>query len=126
MYDAKKFKNLVHYVCWKCSDDPSKLGSVKLNKAIWLSDLHAYYSLGSPITGARYIKRQFGPVPKPILPILAELESDEIIKLRDVRHYQYQKKEYLALVPPPDFLEDKERAIVDSIIKIVCDDHTAA
>ena len=63
MENAAKFKKLVHYVCSQCSGDVSKLGAVKLNKALWLSDLVAYYQLGQPITSARYVKRQFGPVP---------------------------------------------------------------
>jgi hypothetical protein len=33
-FDREKFKSLVHYVCWRCMDDPSKLGSVKLNKIL--------------------------------------------------------------------------------------------
>ena len=49
MADAQKFKNLVHYICWKCSGDPTVLGSVKLNKALWLSDLVSYYRLGHPM-----------------------------------------------------------------------------
>jgi len=125
MYDSKKFKNLVHYICWKCSDDPSKLGSVKLNKTLWLSDLSAYYNTGDSLTGARYVKRQFGPVPRAILPTLQELERDGILKTRDVRHYQYQKKEFLVTAPPPNFLTDSERKLVDVTIEIVCDQHTA-
>lgn len=125
MYDAKKFKNLVHYICWKCSDNPSRLGSVKLNKALWLADLSAYYNTGNSLTGARYVKRQFGPVPRAILPTLQELERDGIIEIRNVRHYQYQKKEFSVKSPPAKFLTDLERKIVDEVIGIVCDQHTA-
>ena len=64
--DREKFRSLVHYVCWRCADDPAKLGRVKLNKILWLTDFTSYYETGKPMTGARYVKRQFGPVPSAI------------------------------------------------------------
>ena len=126
MFDRLKFKSLVHYVCWRCSDDPTKLGAVKLNKAVWLSDLSAYYQLGHPVTGARYVKRQFGPVPKPILPVLAELESEGILTVRDTQHFGKQKKEFIVHRPASaDFLPSDEHAIVEEMIKFVCEENTA-
>src|SRR5579871_4301294 len=87
MTDRQRFKSLVHYVCWRCSDEPSKLGAVKLNKTLWLSDLRAYYQLGEPITNSRYVKRQFGPVPAAIVPTLTELEMAGVLTIRDAKHY---------------------------------------
>jgi len=127
MFDRQKFKSLVHYVCWRCSDDPTKLGSVKLNKSLWLSDLGAYYDLGQPITGARYIKRQYGPVPAPILPILAELENDGALTVRDTTHFGRQKREYFVhRAASSDFLSSAEREIVEDMIAFVCKEHTAS
>lgn len=126
MFNPQKFKSLVHYICWKCSDDPSKLGSVKLNKAVWLSDLRAYYGLGHPITGARYVKRQFGPVPSAILPVLRELEDDGSLTIRESSYYGNTKREYIATTAPPaGFMEADEQAIVDRVIEFVSEKHTA-
>ena len=74
-FNREKFKLLVHYICWRCSDDPSRLGAVKLNKTLWVADFTAYYEFGQAITGAGYVKRQHGPVPRVILPVLRELEQ---------------------------------------------------
>jgi hypothetical protein len=126
MYDHHKFKSLVHYICWRRSNDPSTLGAVKLNKILWYSDLSAFYQLGQPITGARYIKRQFGAVPKPILPVLDELESDGVLTVKDVQHFGKKKKEYIVhQEAASDFLSADELQIVEEMIKVVSEEHTA-
>jgi len=125
-FDRPKFKSLVHYICWRCSGDPSKLGSVKLNKTLWLSDLAAYYHRGHPITGARYVKRKFGAVPKAILPVLDDLETEGVLTVRDAEHYGKRKREYIVHKDASsDFLLPDEREIVERMIEIVCEGHTA-
>lgn len=127
MYDKAKFKNLVHYICAQRSGDPSSLGATKLNKILWLSDFRAYYRLGEPITGARYVKRQFGPVPHQIMPVLKELENEGAIEIRDVSHFGKTKKEYVVKrATTIDHFPKEEREIIDKAIKLVCDVHTAA
>jgi hypothetical protein len=127
MYNKTKFKNLVHYICAQRSSDPSSLGATKLNKILWLSDFSAYYSLGDSITGARYVKRQFGPVPHQIMPVLKELESEGAVETRDVSHFGKRKKEYVVRYGTSiDHFNDEEKAIINKTIKLVCDDHTAA
>ena len=69
-------------MCAGYAYDPRKLGAVKLNKVLWLADFRAYLHFGKPITGVRYIKRRVWPVPKPILPVLRELEEDGILSIR--------------------------------------------
>lgn len=120
-----KFKKLVHYVCSLCSADPTKLGAVQLNKALWLSDLKAYYELGLPITNARYVKRQFGPVPSQILPVLRELQQEGILTIRDADHFGWQKKEYIVhQSASSDFLTPEERQIVTETVAFVTEEHT--
>ncbi len=126
MYNRHKFKSLVHYVCARRCNAPSTLGAVKLNKTLWLSDLFAFYRLGRPITGARYVKRQFGPVPTPIVPILRELESEGVLTVTESTHYGKRKTEYVVHAPASsDFLSPQELSIVEQMIQFVCDEHTA-
>src|SRR5437868_15200944 len=112
-FDRSKFKSLVHYICWRCTD-PTKLGATKLNKALWLSDFKAYLELGEPVTGAAYVKRQFGPAPKLIVPILNELQEEANLSIRDVDYYGHDKKEFFALTRPDlsDFTPD-EISLID-------------
>jgi len=125
-FNRDKFKSLVHYICWRCSDDPSRLGAVKLNKILWASDFVAYYEQGSPITGAGYVKRQYGPVPRAIVPILRELEHDRVLIARDTRFHGFLKKEFTVLRDPDTTaFSASEMEIVDKAIKIICEEHTA-
>ena len=125
-FDRDKFKSLVHYVCWRCKDDPSRLGAVKLNKTLWVADFTAYYNSSSPITGARYVKRKHGPVPGAIMPVLNELESQGALSIRDTNFHGFSKKEYRVLTDPDtrDFTAE-ELAIADAAIELVCEQHTA-
>jgi len=126
MFDRERFKALVHYVCWKC-DDPAKLGAVKLNKILWYSDTMNFVQRGSPITGARYVKQRLGPIPKAIVPLLKEMEEQGIIRVREVELYGKIKREFISLTEADStFLSDEERSLVDQVIDVICNHHTAA
>ncbi len=125
-FDREKFKTLVHYICWRCRVDPSKLGSVKLNKVLWLSDFTAYYNKGQSMTGARYIKRQYGPVPSAIQPAIRELERDGVLNASDSQFHGFQKKEFEVHVDPDQSLfEAGEIEIIEAAIQFVCYQNTA-
>jgi hypothetical protein len=125
-FDRAKFKTLVHYVCYSYTDDPSKLGAVKLNKSLWLADFTAYYNSGHAITGARYVKRKHGPVPGAIVPILRELESEGALTVKDTQFHGFPKKEYRALTEPDmSGFEPEELALAEAAIKTVCEENTA-
>jgi hypothetical protein len=124
--NREKFKSLVHYVCSRRCDAPETLGAVKLNKILWLAELSSFYDLGHPITNVRYIKRKFGPVPAPIVPVVRELEAEGVLTVSDSTHFGKQKKEYIVHVPATgDFLSAEELKIVNETIDHVCDEHTA-
>lgn len=124
--DQAKFKKLVHYICWRCADAPSKLGAVKLNKILWISEIASYYATGHSITSTRYVRRQHGPVPAPILPILRELEEEGVLTVREAHFHGFVKKEFVVNQPAdPGFLTEQERRIVDDTIVFICERHTA-
>lgn len=123
--DREKFKALVHYICWKCKD-PEKLGSVKLNKILWVCDFSYFYRYGTPLTGARHVKRQFGPVPHAIIPILGELVAEGALTVTDVRLFDSTKKEFRSLREPEltAFTEEELRVFVDPAIRLITQEHT--
>jgi hypothetical protein len=125
-FNAKKFSNLVHYICHQC-DDVATLGATKLNKILWFSDIYAYLFLGKPSTGEKYIKRQFGPVPSHIVTTIDELVWDEKIFVRDVDYFGRNKREYISLKKPIlSDLSPDEISIVNDLIGMIWDNHTAA
>ena len=124
-FDQEKFRTLVHYICWKCKD-PAALGSTKLNKVLWLSDLLWYRETGVPITGATYVKRQFGPVPRAILPALQKLKEEGSITEEETNYHGFPKKEYRAHKKPrTSGFSSKQLDMIDKVITYVCAGHTA-
>lgn len=124
--NPSRFKQLVHYVCSQCASDPTKLGAVKLNKALWLADLNAYYHLGEPITNARYLRRQFGPVPSMVVPVLRELEREGVLSIHTADYFGREKKEFVVhRTTSGDFLTPDEKRLVDRTIEKVTEQHTA-
>lgn len=120
-----KFRNLVHYVCFKC-DDASILGATKLNKVLWYSDVISYVAFGHSITNETYIKQQFGPVPKDILRAIDELEDKGALVVRDVAFFGKKKKEYIAMTEPDlSKFEAREISLIDQVIDFVCKENTA-
>lgn len=122
-----RLTKLVHYVCDRC-EDPKRFGATKLNKVLWYADTFAYRSTGKTISGEKaYIKRQFGPVPKRVLQALRDLEDEGDISVRVTAYFGKPKREYHVLRPADSsaFSED-ERTIIDGVLRVICDEHTAA
>ena len=123
---TSKFAHLVHYICARC-DDPVKLGATKLNKILWYADTIAYRELGKTISGeTSYIKRQFGPVPKKILATLEQLRKSGKIRIREAASFGKPKEFTSKVAADCSRFTDQEREIVDSVIDVVCNDHTAS
>ena len=110
-----KFKDLVHYIVHNC--DPSELGAIRLNKALWYIDVLTYQASGASVTGDTYQKRQFGPVPKRILPVLDDLAQDERIAIQPAQ-YEYDTTKYFSLqVPGENTLSADEKRLADAVLE---------
>ncbi len=122
----KKLEALAHYICHKCQD-PTVLGSTKLNKILWYSDVIALQVRGEAITGETYVKQQFGPVPRHILEALKRLEKRKDIVVRPNEFHGYTKKDLIAITAPDiSMFKPEEISIVDDVLREVCFNHTAA
>lgn len=127
MSGKARFKALVHYILEKC-DDPKKLGATKLNKVLWYADTFAFRSTGQTISGeTHYVKRQFGPVPKKILAAINDLKSEKKILVRETEYFGKPKREYISLESADTSkFTSEEIEIVDAVLGVICDHHTAA
>jgi len=125
MFDAARFKALVHYVIARV-EDPSQLGGVKLNKIVWFIDGQAYLRTGKTLTGARYIKEPQGPVAKAMLPLLRQLQEEGAIAIESVDYYGRGKWQYRSLRDAKTNLFSKEELdYIDEITDIIALHHTA-
>ena len=129
--DWAKLKALVHYICFR-APNPKKFGATKLNKILLYSDMEAYLSIGQPITGETYIKRQYGPVPKHILHVLAELEEERAIAISEASGYNiyagesYAQRQFFPITRPDlQPFSGEEISIVDAMVEAICEHHSA-
>lgn len=73
-FNGAKFKELVLLLAERSTEDPL-MSRVKLNKLLYRCDFEAFRLLGQPMTGARYVKGEFGPMAAEIP--LAEVQLGE-------------------------------------------------
>ena len=118
--DYEKFKALVHYIIHACRECYAHLGSIRLNKAVWYSDVIAYKICGGQsITGSRYIRRKKGPVPERILEALSEFETAGIVKIEEPQ-FPYDTRKFICLSEPKDdLLSSDDKKIVEFALRSV-------
>lgn len=123
----KKYETIVHYIINSC-DDIRKLGSIKLNKILFFSDTEMFIRNKKTITNDKYIKRQFGPVPKNILNILSSLEKKKKISIRKPSENRLDNTTlYFSLTDDIDLnmLTAEEVSILEHYLKIISNNYTA-
>lgn len=120
-FDKPKFKRLVHYIAWRAGKR-DWFGVTKLNKVLWFVDARAYTLTGQSITGETYTRGEFGPVPKHIMPVRKELESEGAIKTFP----ESSIVRLVALVPADKgWFSEGELQTIDWWIDHIDQDHTA-
>jgi uncharacterized phage-associated protein len=123
----ENFKKLLHYVCDKTSEQPELLGSTKLNKVLWYTDLLAFVNHGTTITEEKYLKRQFGPVPANILSSIETLVTEDKIEVTEANFHSYVQKRYVSKSEAEtEFMSKEQHELVDDVIELICNNHTAS
>ncbi len=61
-YDPEKFKQLLLYILQKCGSRPN-VGETVLYKLLYFCDFDYFETFEKPLTGMKYKKMQFGPIP---------------------------------------------------------------
>ncbi len=123
-FDKEKLKAVILHTCETCK--PSKLGAVKMHKVLYFADMLRYANVARSITGSTYRKRPLGPTCDQLLEALSELQSNELLEIKTVDYFGYQKKEYVAKVKAnTNQLSKDEIVLLDEVIKFVCDSNSA-
>ncbi len=99
-FDREKFKDAVHIVVQHVQDvfGHDALGKTKLHKILFYSDLAAYLTNGTPLTGEDYLRQKFGPTARHLSVTLNELARDGRIKIEDIDYFGFQKQQYSSTV----------------------------
>lgn len=72
-FKREKFIELLLYFSQRGITERLVIGSTRLNKLLFFTDMRTYAELGEPITGARYQRLEFGPAARAMLPVRGEL-----------------------------------------------------
>ena len=119
-----KLQALAHYIIAQCGHSPERLGTIRLNKVIWFSDVIAYQMRGESITDDTYVKRRLGPVPRRILPALDALERVRAISIREPEAPYDVRLYYSLQTPSQDSLSDWEKRVAQDVLSATLG-HTA-
>ena len=121
---TEKFKALVHFIVHECQDNPSKLGAIRLNKALWYTDVTAFRIAGASVTNETYVKRKMGPVPSHILGTIDALKAQGLLHVREPQS-QYDSRKYISLEKPDtSSLSEDEMDLAKTVLSAVLG-HTA-
>lgn len=121
--NSAKLRNLFLYILEKCGGKPN-LGETVLYKLLYFIDFDSYEIYGKPVTGMKYIRLQFGPVPR-----LADFQSviesmikkGEICLITQDYHGMVQKR-YIALVEAEvGQLSKEELQVADKVMARLSD-----
>ena len=119
--DMMKLEETIHFIC-STTKQQDRLGAVKLSKILYYSDMSNYAEEGRSITGARYVKRQRGPVPKEALEAIASLKKAGRLETRDVSVFAHTRREFTAFGNTDlSIFKPEEIERIAAMIQYVCD-----
>lgn len=115
-FEREKFRQLVLYFSRRGVDEGLIIGSTKLNKLLFFTDFRSYAETGSPVTGARYQRLEFGPAARAMLPVRTEMVED----LGEAHFEERGPEDWNAVLVPdvaPDLslFSDAELRIADAV-----------
>lgn len=121
-FDREKFLDAIHFIIESCGDKPELLGKTKLHKSLYYSDMLWFVVEGRPLTGAEYIKAQFGPT--------ARYLEWGLKALRDARRISVHTEDYFGLGKfgfrsekklETNRLSPEEKALMGEVVAFVCE-----
>jgi transcriptional regulator with XRE-family HTH domain len=116
-----KFKNVLLYILEKCAGKPN-VGETVLYKLLYFSDFNYYELYEEHLTGARYKKLPYGPVPQKLNTIINQMIEGGLLKRVKVKYHDYPQTRYLPLEKADlAALKASETDILDKVIEQMSD-----
>jgi transcriptional regulator with XRE-family HTH domain len=121
-----KFKNVLLYILERCAGKPN-VGETVLYKLLYFSDFNYYELYEEHLTGAKYRKLPYGPVPQKLDTIIGQMiEKGQLQRIKTVYH-GYPQTRYLPLEKADlTELRASEKEIIDRVIEQMSDWSAAA
>ncbi|MCF6348946.1 MAG: DUF4065 domain-containing protein [Flavobacteriaceae bacterium] len=112
-----KFKNVLLYILEKCAGKPN-VGETVLYKLLYFSDFNYYELYEEHLTGAKYRKLPFGPVPQKLNIIINQMIEGGSLKRVKTEYHGYPQTRYLPLEKPNlEELKASETETLDRVIQ---------
>jgi len=117
----EKFKNVLLYMLERCAGKPN-VGETVLYKLLYFSDFNYYELYEEHLTGAKYRKLPFGPVPQKLDKLIQQMiESKQLQRVKTV-YRGYAQTRYLPLVKADlQELKASETEVIDRVIEQMSD-----
>jgi transcriptional regulator with XRE-family HTH domain len=123
---VNKFKNVLLYILERCAGKPN-VGETVLYKLLYFSDFNYYELYEEHLTGAKYRKMPYGPVPQKLDAILGQMIKKGLLQRVKTEYHGYPQTRYLPLLKA-DLTELKasEKETIDRVIEQMSDWSAAA
>ena len=123
---VSKFKNVLLYILERCAGKPN-VGETVLYKLLYFSDFNYYELYEEHLTGAKYRKLPYGPVPQKLDTIIGQMiENGQLLRVK-AEYHGYPQTRYLPLEKADlTELRASEKEIIDKVIEQMSDWSAAA
>jgi transcriptional regulator with XRE-family HTH domain len=112
----KKFKNVLLYILERCAGKPN-VGETVLYKLLYFSDFNYYEIYEEHLTGAKYRKLPFGPVPQKLDTIILQMIEKNQIKKIKTQYHDYTQTRYIPLEKADlTLLKASETEVIDNVL----------
>lgn len=116
-----KFKNVLLYILERCAGKPN-VGETVLYKLLYFSDFNYYELYEEHLTGAKYRKLPYGPVPQKLDTIIGQMIEKGQLQRVKTEYHGYPQIRYLPLEKADlTELRASEKEIIDRVIEQMSD-----
>ncbi len=118
---VSKFKNVLLYILERCAGKPN-VGETVLYKLLYFSDFNYYELYEEHLTGAKYRKLPYGPVPQKLDTIIGQMMEKGMIQRIKTEYFDKIQTRYIPLAKA-DLTELKasEKDVIDKVIEQMSD-----
>jgi transcriptional regulator with XRE-family HTH domain len=114
--DLPKFKTVLLYILEQCAGRPN-VGDTVLRKLLYFTDFDHYELYEGHLTGARYKRMPYGPVPVGIEQVLERMIANDELKRIKTTYFDKPQQRYIPLVKPDmTTISAAEKDVIDRVI----------